>query len=193
MLTPTAFIKTYIQSFYILHQVLIIIYLNMFCNSIFALAMAASALATPVMTKRALFDCNVAYTGCIANPYLDESYCNDTRNSCEACWQTEQSCRVTADYTKGTQCTVDAQLCFHSTENPSSVYGAYSCDAAYSTCIYAPNTNSAFCSVQLDVCRTCETQENQCRSAPGANQAFCSSQSAGCFRDAVTSNGTYPS
>jgi hypothetical protein len=149
----------------------------MLYNTAFALAMAASTIATPVMVKRAVFDCNVAYVSCISNPYLSESYCSDTRNTCEACWQTEQTCRVTADYAKGIQCTADAQLCFHTTENPGSVYGAYDCDAAYSTCVYAPDTN----------------HENQCRSAPGANQAGCSAQSAGCFRDAVTSNGSYTS
>ncbi|KAG9695600.1 hypothetical protein KCU95_g6435, partial [Aureobasidium melanogenum] len=159
--------------------------------SVFALTMAASALATPVMVKRDIFDCNVAYVSCIANPYQTESYCSDTRNTCEACWQTEQSCRVTADYAKGIQCTVDAQLCFHTAENPASVYGAYDCDAAYSTCTSAPDTNHAFCAAQLAGCRSCETQENQCRSAPGANQAGCSAESAGCFGDAVTSNGTY--
>jgi hypothetical protein len=161
----------------------------MLYSTVIALTMAASAIATPV--KRAVFDCNVAYVSCIANPYLTESYCNDTRNTCEACWQTEQSCRVTADYAKGIQCTVDAQLCFHTTENPGSVYGAYDCDAAYSTCSYAPDTNHAFCAAQFAACGACETQENQCRSAPGANQAGCSAQSAGCFRDAVTSNGSY--
>jgi hypothetical protein len=164
---------------------------NMFYNTVFALAIAASTIATPVMVKRAVFDCNVAYTSCIANPYQSADYCNETRNTCEACWQTEQSCRVTADYAKGIQCTVDAQLCFHTTENPGSVYGAYDCDAAYSTCLYAPDTNHAFCAAQFGACGACETQENQCRSAPGANQAGCSAQSAGCFRDAVTSNGSY--
>ena len=163
----------------------------MLYSTVIALTMATSAIATPVMAKRTVFDCNVAYVSCIANPYQTESYCASTRNTCEACWQTEQSCRVSADYAKGIHCTVDAQLCFHDTENPGTVYGFYDCDAAYSTCAYAPDTNHAFCAAQQAACGACQTQENQCRGAPGANQAGCSAQSAGCFRDAVTSNGSY--
>lgn len=154
-------------------------------NTLFCLAMATSVFSSPFKAKRSQFDCNVAYTGCLSSPYVEENLCPNIRDQCQSCWQAEQSCRVNADYEQGIACTIAAERCFHS-QNVQTVLGAYGCDAAYSTCSNAPNPDMALCSSQLSACKSCETQENQCRTAAGANQAFCSSQSASCFEGAIT-------
>ncbi|KAI9665545.1 MAG: hypothetical protein M1831_001688 [Alyxoria varia] len=135
------------------------------------------------------FDCAASQEACNAQEFSNPDTCAYKKTECDKCAAKEVQCRK--DPTNFLSCTIAAQECYHTAENPGSVNeypGSYACNAAQSTCLNAPVTNEGICNQQNSACLRCVDEENACRTAPNANQAFCSAQAAGCFGRAMSLN-----
>jgi len=127
-----------------------------------------------LLSKRSSFECPGSAPSCLS--------CQTQENRClgEAAGPVSEEVR---------SCIAQAQECYSKAENED-IYGRYSCDSAYATCI-ADGGGEGFCQTQLDGCGACETRYDRCRNCPACvNSVECQDASVQCFFQAVTLNGT---